>query len=382
MIASLKSKISQTSALEWVRYVLCVNLIFQFSLSPRLWGYGARYFPKISIFGAQNLDFNFYLLLIPSLILMCFGRWRKWHDLFFLLLITCAISLDINRLQVWMWQQILMILFGFVLSSTTHQRLYLQWILVAVYLWSGIHKLNPMFAEHTFKWFLEASVFKSLGLIPSLGYVAAGFEILIGICLFVPQFRNLGCHFALLFHAFILYCLGPMAHDWNVVVWPWNIAMIAWVYLLFYKNNNVLIVYNQSIKEKIISYILIILVFINPFLHYFSAWDEQLSFKMYAGDCMQATLYVEPRDSEVLPDFIREEVYVPAQDSLSDKIRVVLDDWAFAELHVPPYYNSYSVHQFVQHFKPSVIYKNKCGIELLQYDWFDRWKEKVKIVDQ
>jgi hypothetical protein len=166
-----------------------------------------------------------------------------------------------------------------------------------------------------------------------------------------------------------------------MVVWPWNLAMIAWVYFLFYKNNDVLIIVNQSVKEKIISITLIILVFINPFLHYFNAWDEQLSFKMYAGDCMEATLYVEPRDSEVLPEFIREEIYVPAQDSLSDKIRVVLDDWAFAELHVPPYYNTFAVNSVVHQYCEKVEFKNKCGIELLTYNWFEHWKEKMKIVE-
>ena len=362
-----------------MRIVLCINLLSQLCLSPRLWGYGTRYFPKVSLLQDTSVDFNFLLLFLPCLFLMSFGRFHQWFLYLFLGVMAVAVAVDINRLQVWIWQQILMILFGFVLLQKHKNVTYLQWIFIAIYLWSGIHKLNPLFAENTFKWFLEETIFQSFGRLPMLGYASACIEILIALLLVFPYTRRIGCILSFIFHAFILYCIGPFGHDWNTVVWPWNVAMIFWIYLLFYKNKNTLIIANQSIREKIIAFVLIILVFINPFFHYFNAWDEQLSFKMYAGDCMEGTLYLEPRDNELLPEYILSEIYVPAQDSLSDKIRVVLDDWAFAELHVPPYYNDFSIKKIVNFYCKKAKFQDKCGIELLNYNAFEHNKEVIKI---
>jgi hypothetical protein len=63
-----------------------------------------------------------------------------------------------------------------------------------------------------------------LGLL--FGMLVPAFEILIGIALLNKGFRKLGVIMAVSMSLFLLTVLGPLGHNWNSVVWPWDIAMV------------------------------------------------------------------------------------------------------------------------------------------------------------
>ena len=373
---SFKEKILSYQKSDWVLITIALNLMAQLSLSPRLWGDGNRYFPKVNLFENLDFDVNFLIIIVISLIAFIFFFQKKYTSIVIVCLFFFAIVLDINRLQVWVWQQLLMLLFGCYLFSSRDRTRYLQWIILAVYFWSGFHKLNPLFATNTFKWFVEQSFLKSLGEIPALGYASACVEILIPILFLISKTRRFGFYLSIIFHVFILACLSPISQNWNQVVWPWNVAMVVWNYLLFFKNEDNIFVLPSEWKPKLAAYSLIFVLAVCPILQYFQLFDEQLSFKMYSGDGIEATLCLEPRDAQLLPEFIRSEVYVPEQDSLSENIRVVLDDWAFAELKVPPYYNDFSIKKIVAFYCRRAEYKEQCKMEVLRYKSFEGFKEE------
>ena len=39
-------------------------------------------------------------------------------------------------------------------------------------------------------------------------------------------------------HLFILIAIGPLGRNFNVVVWPWNLAMIAFLLILFFRRTD------------------------------------------------------------------------------------------------------------------------------------------------
>ena len=66
------------------------------------------------------------------------------------------------------------------------------------------------------------------------GWVVAAIEASIGIGLLTRKYRNLAVMVGVSMHCFILYTCTVVL-DWNSVVWPWNVAMIAFLFTLFWK---------------------------------------------------------------------------------------------------------------------------------------------------
>lgn len=48
-------------------------------------------------------------------------------------------------------------------------------------------------------------------------------------------FRPAAFYCGIAMHVFILLVLGPVGHRFNVVIWPWNLAMIVFLFILFFR---------------------------------------------------------------------------------------------------------------------------------------------------
>jgi hypothetical protein len=203
---------------------------------------------------------------------------------------------------------------------------------IGVYFWSGIHKANGTFVHESFPWMMEPFT-RFLPPIANRCLLAGGFaapvvEAAIGIGLLTRRFRRAAVLGAVGMHGFILASIGPQAHHWDTVIWPWNIAMAACVVLLFWQER-----VRMGIGQSVFQRLVLILFGIAPVLSFVNLLDGYPSFALYSGNNNSATIYMSDAVAGRLPEGIQEQIDV--NDSEVDELD--LFDWSFAELKVPPY---------------------------------------------
>ncbi len=164
-----------------------------------------------------------------------------------------------------------------------------------------------------------------------LGWVAPFVEIGIGIGLLTRRFRDVAVLGGAAMHCFILMAIGPFGHKWNSVVWPWNLAMIAFLFVLFWKTEfsfQDLTWRNRCRFHKVI----LLLFGILPFFSFFGRWDSYLSASLYSGNLTAANIFVNDAVKDELPDYIRGYVMHLGRNNV-----LKIADWSYGELNVPPY---------------------------------------------
>jgi hypothetical protein len=193
-------------------------------------------------------------------------------------------------------------------------------IVAAVYFWSGAHKINPEFARETLPWMLGSLPYTAI-----LGYAAPIAEMAIAVGLLTAGFRRAAVIGALAMHAFILICIGVVHPFYDVIVWPWNVAMCVFVVLLLWNYGKRIVVGRTWFPR------LVLLLFgIAPVLSVGNLWDGYLSFALYSGNNNSATIYMADAMADRLPPAMQD--FITENDSKVDEL-----DWSFGELNVPPY---------------------------------------------
>ena len=285
--------LKNTCRLDLIKIVIGIALVIQVLISYPLWLTTARAFPLVPIIGNSTMKMNdfvhwllFVMLTGASLFTAIFYKKKLFTYLLIGVLILMML-LDVTRIQAWTYQYLLILLviglydFSTIFkdeeskivekeviksrrtkkskikggkskssqSSTQttvisqvkmlgRKELYpyfllsLQLVLIFTYLWSGIQKLNIYFANDVFPWLMTSfSVLEPLGEYAYLGYGIAIIEALLGVGLFFSRTRKTTIWAATFFHLIILIQLIGL--KWNSVVWAWNIAMIAFNWILF-----------------------------------------------------------------------------------------------------------------------------------------------------
>jgi hypothetical protein len=210
-------------------------------------------------------------------------------------------------------------------------------IVASTYFWSGLQKLNASFVDEVFPWLVEPLVALLPGspreLIYPLGIAVSFIETGIGIGL-LTRFRNVAVILALGMHIFILFSLGPFGHDWNTVVWPWNVAMMAFVVILFWRAEDFSARHVLVPGTSLFHGLVLLLFGVMPLFSFFGLWDSYLSASLYSGNTKNATIYVSEAVKNKLPGTIRDLALKSEADGTN---AVSISDWSFKELNVPPY---------------------------------------------
>jgi hypothetical protein len=243
---------------------------------------------------------------------------------------------DQSRWQPWFFQYGLMI-GGLALARDTEDAL-AAWrtVLIGLYFWSGVQKLNATFMTHLFPWLVEPLTSLLPGAMSRL--VLAGWmvvpltEIVVAVGLAIPRLRNAAVVGAVTTHVVVLALLGPFAHRTNAVVWPWNVAMAALAVLLFWNEGrgglDMLVPRRLGAQAGAL-----VLVGFMPLLSFTGHWDAYLSGALYSGNIEAAVIGLPEAAVARLPDAARRHV-VRNRAGAS-----VLDvhEWSMDELGVPPY---------------------------------------------
>ncbi len=248
-----------------------------------------------------------------------------------------ACSLDQTRWQPWEYQYLFMILI-FLVNYKEQWRIQpvLIFLLAAIYTYSGLHKMNAAFIGMVWNPMILKQFFHispetiKLPLVHYTGYMLPLVEFAAGAALFIPRTRKIAAILLIIMHVSLLILLGPFGLNFNVIIWPWNIAMITFLYLLVFKNEPIL-----SLKPVFykLNYLVALFWGVMPAFCFVGLWDNYLSANLYSGKMPFLIISVKDKAGlEDLAPFFAESN--PLQDS---KGLIYVQSWAYKDMNVPSY---------------------------------------------
>jgi hypothetical protein len=311
-------------------------------LSPRLW-VSSRFYPQTPVLPVLRpipfpIDYAVYILLLVLLITIAVVPRPAKPIAAFLCLAAVLALLDQSRWQPWFYQYLFMLLaLGLCSRSPAGAMNTCRLIVVCTYFWSGLQKVNPGFADDVFPWIAEPLTrllpAGARSLVPSLGLAMPFVEAGIGIALLTRRFRTAAMYLAVGMHVFILIGIGPFGHSANTVVWPWNLAMVAFLLILFRQSGDVSWRELLGGRGAVFQRAVLVLFGVLPLLSFFNLWDHYLSSALYSGNRNNGVLYLSDGVLAELPGPIQEEATAEGPDV--NKLEIA--DWSYRELNVPAY---------------------------------------------
>lgn len=357
----------------WLRATLLLATFLGLIASAPVW-MNTRTFPLLPIVTGFPIlpapwDQALYVLMLGSLLAALW--FYRPAVITFLAASFFAWCGDQNRGQPWLYMYWVMLLLSLFPVSSVHAAC--RAAIAIVYLWGGLQKLNARFFTVTPEWFVAPAA--NWHLPPAvmdllkLSVQAAPFiEIAIAVLLWFPRLRRIAFALTILTHAFALVFLGPWGHNYNWVVWPWNLAMIALVLGLFAQGKLFGAAPPQSepisklkpadrtkkivaetprftlrqtsaelLKTKAAA-LVVALYGLLPLLSYSGRWDSYFSFALYSENLAVANLFCTEAFRDHLPpslkNFVQKfpQAYDPQHQG---PCTFSFTAWAYEEMHVP-----------------------------------------------
>ena len=307
-----KAQRGAENRLAWLRIALAAGLVAGLLLSPNLW-ISTRSYPLTPLwdavpplpYPADHALFGLLMVLVTG-VGVARGRAIGWLGISALVIAAFFVVQDESRLQPWFYQYSFMLaafcLFGLGRVGALDALNACRLIVAATYFWSGLQKANASFIQSTHPWLVEPLTTRLPDWAGSAllagGYAVPVVEAVIGIGLLTRRFRRLAVMGALLMHAFIMLCIGPLGHDHNTVVWPWNFAMVAFVLILFWRAPDDTTPStildpgrNFSTGFAFRAAVLVLFAFM-PLFNFFGLWASYLSSGLYSGTSKQGYVLV------------------------------------------------------------------------------------------
>jgi len=342
-------------SISWLVRIVALGALSGMFVTLPLW-LNTRSYPLVPVFSALP---ELPSLLNAMLVICCFSSLvgliviPKWRAALasFVVIIVWLMLFDQTRIQTWMYQYIAIL--GGVFYFSTKQTSaghdasgalsVARVVLASTYFWSGAQKINVWYVERVFPWVVEPFqnyLHISPGWITILAVLTPILELMIGIILCSQRFRKLAVLLTVGMHFLILIAVGPFGHGFETVIWPWNIAMIAFVVLLFWNTDFSI---GGEISKLLNGYglVVVLLFTIMPGFGFFQLWDPYLSAQLYAGIDSAAFVAIEPNRVSLLPKQV--QTYVEQRDG---KTQINVFRWAHGVIHTAPY-PSLRVHQGV-----------------------------------
>ena len=339
-----------TRRLYWIRMVVVVGFWSALVIAPKLW-LNDEFYGPVSIFGGWPklifpLDWLFLLAIGGLLVPVVLSREpAKWIGIWSVVFLARALW-DRMIWQPYYYQYFFMLVaigwsgFGWIQSGRRRQRKVAnrqedprlaldccRLILIGIYFWSGISKFNHRFltsgGQQMLSSLLPTWMFEWVG---PHSWVLAALEVVVAIGLLLPRFRSVAAAMAILMHAGILYMLGPTGMSYNEVVWPWNVAMIVLLGLLFWRwpvpTAGQIFGVGRGVRHKMI----VVCFLVGPGLSYLGFWPYYVSFKLYSGLSRDAQVFVSDEMKQRLPVDIQESFQPVTQGMFEWRLR--LNHWS------------------------------------------------------
>jgi hypothetical protein len=324
--------------------ITCIFWLSAKLISWKLWT-ACRLYPlaPVSEIFDRVPPFVHLILFITSLLLITLLLFTENKSVFIALLIVELASclLDQNRWRSWEYQ-CLVTLVAFIVNTKTPKNVLaiFSLILISTYFYSGFGKLNPGFLNNVWgymilKLFLKIPVsIASQYWVHYSGYLLALFELCAGLGLLFTRTQKAAAITLITMHLLLLVLLGPFGLNYNKVVWPWNIAMPFFLYLIFLGNAKTKPDFRLVLQGW--NRLIFIFLAILPAFHFLGYWDAALSSNMYSGNspgmaiCIQDTTQC----SDLKPFY---SPYKNNKKGCTGEAAIWLQDWAILETNVSAY---------------------------------------------
>lgn len=205
----------------------------------------------------------------------------------------------------------------------------LQLYLISMYLWSGIHKINPFFGEDLHYAIEQAGTILPAGLLKGVADIVPFIEIGIGIGLFIPFLRNIITFLAIALHIGIIVFLSPLGLDYNIIVIPWNLGMIGVVFGLFFKSDIQLFRWNSHRPALIAGFVLLLI----PAISLFTLRGNVACFNVYSGKIVTAYMEMDEESLNKLPERMQKHAFEYNGHYAVDIIQFTIEEGGIA---IPP----------------------------------------------
>lgn len=323
--------------------ITILGLLASMILSWPLW-FLERDFPLAPIVHAPAMVHQvFFIALLSAMGLLCTLRWSRLSCWVIVLSLAGLVLFDQMRLQPWVFHYgtVLLLLASFSWHARDEVGVAkvlgaARVIIIAMYFWSGVQKLNPYFFGEVFP-VLMRGVTTNLSpelvtAILSIGFLVPFIEIAIGWCLLFPNTRKAGVIGASIMLVFVLAAIGPFGAAVNSVVWPWNIALYMMVLVLFVDTPTVSVRQIVSWRGSFLKKTVLVVFLVLPGISFFVPYDSYLSWSLYSGTVNQATLLLDNEALAALPPAAQREARV-----VDGVWTLSFTRWSLATLNVPPY---------------------------------------------
>jgi hypothetical protein len=141
--------------------------------------------------------------------------------------------------------------------------------------------------------------------------------------LFLRRTRRLGVLVIAAIHIVALVLIGPLGIGYAPVVWPWNFAMVAYAFILFWNYEGTLF----PVRDRMQAVAVVLFGFL-PILNLFSLWDAYLSFHAFSGATMEGYLEIPKGKETELP---------PVARRVLQGNRVAFVNWSLADTGASAY---------------------------------------------
>ena len=325
------------------RWVALAATLLGMLASLKLW-LTARTFPLLPLGGLPAVPAPWDAVLLGGLLLalLLAVRFHRPSVLCFLLGSLLLYGTDQNRGQPWFYLYWILLLLTLLPEATALAAA--RFVLSAVYIWAGVQKCGPDFQRLVVPYLMQpVSNWFPPGPASCVQWIISAtpaVEIFIGVALWIPRLRLGAIALTIAVHVVALLVLGPLGHKYNAVVWPWNLAMVALVVVLFPPVS--FVESWRQLRRSFIGTGIVALVTLLPLLSYSGRWDSYFSFALYSGNTATADLFITPALAERLPPELKPFAHplhpdvVAANPELNGLWIFDIQSWAQSELGVPP----------------------------------------------
>lgn len=329
------------------KVVLFLVLLVSFLASYPLW-LSERPYPQVPLFSflpviAFPFDYIIFTAMLILLIISFIKISSRKYLIAFVSILGIYFLFDQSRLQPEFYQFFLLSigvsLYPWTVSNTHKKKVMLATcciIISSIYIYSGLQKANIIFITGVYPWFVQPAIqffpITIQRVILNLGFLVPIIETGIGIGLLTKKFRTLAIGGAICMHLFILFSLGPFGHNWNSVVWPWNIAMCCFVIILFWDTETLAI--STLVKPLLpVCAILAVLCLVLPAFSFINLWDSYLSASLYSGNTEMAQIQIPATSIHTLNPQIKKYI-----QKAGNKYYVLdISSWSYGVMNVPSY---------------------------------------------
>lgn len=333
--------------------IITVAFIAHVLLSYPLWFPNTRTYPTIPVFDLLPIRYATWVTdSLSMMVLIALGMtsittlWRQPMLIIGLVSLVLLVLEDVNRFQPWVY------VYGILLwniawcrwrKTPELQLAGLQFTVSMVYFWTGVHKLNIQFISDVYPWLVGVfPLTEWMQDYPKLGYSMGLLEVGIGLLLLLVRTRRMAVVLGVIMHAIILSIL--IKSEWNSVVYPWNVAMMGLLVVLFWFPNKVPTLGSKRHRPNLV---ILLLFGVLPSLYLVQKLPVGLSLALYSGTDMECDLIVKKGTATAcIPASIQAQ-FIPWG---KEEQLLSLDDWGMADLNIPPYASNASYYEVARQF--------------------------------